>query len=177
MRFDSIAQRFYDDMGFRHNMEEYGWSGETICLIDAIALMPALENPGRTRAERAVYEEFNIVHEEGGQVQADPTRFVHPQSYAAGERRREEHEHWATDSRRLQIEEGKLENQGKGKGFKGKFAAPLQAIRESKSRGKGKQSPTWSTACTNSPSMIQRAQWLRTWHTYRRVTFSPRELP
>ncbi len=59
-------------------MEEHGWSGETICLIDAIALMPSLENQGRTREERAVYEDFYNVYERGGLVHADPTRFAHP---------------------------------------------------------------------------------------------------
>ena len=72
----------------------------------------------------------------GGLVPADPTRFAHLQIYAAVERRREEHEHWGTDSRRLQIEKERQENKGKGKGTKGKFAVPLQAIRESKGRGK-----------------------------------------
>ena len=85
-------------------MEDQGWSSETICLIDTIALMPALENQGRTREERAVNEDYYSVYEKGGLVPADPTRFVHPQSYVAGERRREEHERWGTDSRRLQIE-------------------------------------------------------------------------
>ena len=68
-------------------------------------------------------------------MEADPTRFVHPQNYVAGERRREEHVRWATDGRRQG--KGKQENKGKGKGVKGKFATPLQAIRESKGRGKG----------------------------------------
>ena len=76
-----------------------------------------------------------LAGEEGGHAQADPTRFVHPQSYVAGERRREEHEHWGTDSRHLQIETERQENKGKGKGTKGKFAVPLQAIRESTGRG------------------------------------------
>ena len=50
--FDSVSQRFHDDKDFRNDMEDQGWRSETICLIDALALMPALENPGRARAER-----------------------------------------------------------------------------------------------------------------------------
>ena len=137
MKFESVAQRFYDDRNFRKDMEEHGWNDETICLIDAIALTPALENQGRTREERAVYEDSYNVYEKGGLVLADPTRFVHPQNYAAVERRREEHERWGTDSRRLQIEKERQEYEGKRKGTKGKFAVPLQAIRDSKGRGKG----------------------------------------
>ena len=137
MKFESVAQRFYDDRNFRKDMEEHDWHDETVCLIDAIALTPALENQGRTREERAVYEDFYNVYEKGGLVSADPTRLARPQNYAAVERCREEHEHWGTDSRRLQIEKERQENKGKGKGTKGKFAVPPQAIRESKGRGKG----------------------------------------
>ena len=133
--FNSVAERFHDDMDFRKDMEDQGWSSETICLIEAIALMPALENPGRTRDERAVYEDHYNVYTQGGPVQADPTRFVHPQNYVAGERRREDHERWATNSRHQ--DKGKQESKRKSKGIKGKFAQPLQAIRESKGRGKG----------------------------------------
>jgi hypothetical protein len=51
---DSVAARFANDEGFRRDLEGSGWSDETICLIDAIALLPALDNPGRSREERAV---------------------------------------------------------------------------------------------------------------------------
>ncbi len=63
--FDSVAQRFHDDMDFRKEMEDQGRNSETICLIDAIELMPALENPGRTRDEYAVYEDHYIVYTSG----------------------------------------------------------------------------------------------------------------
>ena len=39
---DSVAARFADDEGFRRDMEELGWSSEKVCLIDAIALLPAI---------------------------------------------------------------------------------------------------------------------------------------
>ena len=89
-----------DDENFHRDLEELGWSSEKICLIDAIALLPALDNPGRSRDERAVYTDHYNVYSEGGAVEADPTRFLHPHNYVAAERRREDNEHWGTDSRR-----------------------------------------------------------------------------
>ena len=54
------------------------------------------------------------VYSKGGAVDADHTRFLHPQNYVAAERRRENNEHWGTDSRRQ--EKGKQETKGKSKG-------------------------------------------------------------
>ena len=76
--YDSVAQRFHGDLDFREEMEGQGWSSEKICLIDAIALLPAQDNPGRTREERAVYGDHYSVYSGDGPVQTDSTRFLHP---------------------------------------------------------------------------------------------------
>ena len=81
--YDSVAQRFHDDLDFREEMEGQGWSSETICLIDAIALLPAQDNPGRTREERAVYGDHYSVYSGDGPAQTDSTRFMHPHQYVA----------------------------------------------------------------------------------------------
>ena len=78
--YESVTKRFDDDESFREDMVHQGWDVKSICLIDAIALLPAQENPGRTRAERAVYEDYYHVYPDGAAVDSEEGRFLQPTS-------------------------------------------------------------------------------------------------